>query len=198
MTNPSPRFPSNGRFLEALDYAAKLHALQTRKGTDTPYVAHLLGVCALVIEHGGGEDEAIAALLHDAPEDQGGLRTLVEIRTRFGERVAAIVEACSDTLETTKPAWRARKERYLAHLEHADAPTRLVSAADKLYNARTVLDDLRTIGDAVFERFTGRKEGTLWYYRALADRFARLGPRALAEELGRVVDEMERSSRARS
>jgi GTP pyrophosphokinase len=181
--------------LEALAYAAELHARQTRKGTDTPYVAHLLGVCALVIEHGGGEDEAIAALLHDAAEDQGGRATLEAIRARFGARVAGIVEACTDTFETPKPPWRARKERYLAHLEHAGDAARLVSAADKLYNARTVLDDLRTIGASVFERFTGRKEGTLWYYRALAERFTRLGPPALAAELERVVSEMERLSR---
>lgn len=195
MSARTPRFDASGRFLEALAYAAGLHARQTRKGTDTPYVAHLLGVCALVIEHGGGEDEAIAALLHDAPEDQGGRATLETIRARFGARVAALVEACSDTLEMPKPPWRARKERYLAHLEHADDAVRLVSAADKLYNARTVLDDLRTIGPAVFERFTGKKEGTLWYYRALSERFTRLGPPALAAELERVVSEMERLSR---
>lgn len=195
MSARTPRFDASGRFLEALEYAAELHARQTRKGTDTPYVAHLLGVCALVIEHGGGEDEAIAALLHDAPEDQGGRATLETIRARFGPRVAAIVEACSDTLETPKPPWRARKEQYLAHLEHADDGMRLVSVADKLYNARSVLDDLKQTGEAVFERFTGRKEGTLWYYRALSERFTRLGPRALAAELERVVSEMERLSR---
>jgi (p)ppGpp synthase/HD superfamily hydrolase len=194
MSTRTPRFDASGRFLEALEYAAQLHARQTRKGTDTPYVAHLLGVCALVIEHGGGEDEAIAALLHDAPEDQGGHATLAAIRDRFGPRVAAIVEACSDTLETPKPPWRARKERYLAHLAHADDAVRLVSAADKLYNARSVLDDLKQSGEAVFERFTGRKEGTLWYYRALSERFTRLGPRALAAELERVVSELERLS----
>jgi len=194
MSARAPRFDPSGRLREALAYAAELHARQTRKGTDTPYVAHLLGVCALVIEHGGGEDEAIAALLHDAPEDQGGRETLETIRARFGARVASLVEACSDTLETPKPPWRARKERYLAHLEHAGDAARLVSAADKLYNARTVLDDLREVGSSVFERFTGRKEGTLWYYRALSERFTRLGPRALAAELERVVSEMERLS----
>jgi (p)ppGpp synthase/HD superfamily hydrolase len=195
MSARAPRFDAAGRFREALAYAAELHARQTRKGSDTPYVAHLLGVCALVIEHGGGEDEAIAALLHDAPEDQGGRATLEAIGARFGARVAALVEACSDTLETPKPPWRARKERYLAHLEHAGDDARLVSAADKLHNARTVLDDLRASGAAVFERFTGKKEGTLWYYRALCERFTRLGPRALAAELERVVSEMERLSR---
>lgn len=195
MSARAPRFDPSGRFREALAYAAELHARQTRKGTDTPYVAHLLGVCALVIEHGGGEDEAIAALLHDAPEDQGGRATLETIRARFGARVAGLVEACSDTLETPKPPWRARKERYLAHLEHAGDAARLVSAADKLYNARTVVDDLKSIGASVFERFTGKKDGTLWYYRALSERFTRLGPCALAAELERVVSEMERLSR---
>ena len=192
----SPRFDPLGRFLAALNYATVLHARQTRKGTDTPYVGHLLGVCALVIEHGGGEEEAIAALLHDAPEDQGGLPTLAAIRARFGERVASLVEACTDTFEDPKPPWRARKERYLAHLEHVDDGARLVSAADKLYNARTILEDLRRLGPQVFTRFTGGQEGTLWYYRELTGRFQQLGPRTLAGELARVVGEMERVAAA--
>lgn len=195
---PPPRFDPSGRFLSALNYATDLHARQTRKGTDTPYVGHLLGVCALVIEHGGGEEEAIAALLHDAPEDQGGHPTLAAIRTLFGARVASLVEACTDAFEEPKPAWRARKERYLAHLERVEESARLVAAADKLYNARTILDDLRKEGPKVFERFTGGQEGTLWYYRALSERFGRLGPEALAAELARVVGEMERVAAASS
>ena len=106
--------------------------------------------------------------------------------------MAALVESCTDTFDAPKLEWRARKERYLAHLEQASASARLVSAADKLYNARTVLADLLTVGPAVFERFTGKKEGTLWYYRALCERFGRLGPSALAAELQRVVGEIER------
>jgi len=189
---PPPRFDPSGRFLSALTYATELHRDQTRKGTNTPYVGHLLGVCALVIEHGGSEEEAIAALLHDAAEDQGGHPTLAAIRTLFGARVASLVEACTDTFEDQKPPWRERKERYLAHLEHVDDGARLVSAADKLYNARTILDDLRFHGQSVFERFTGGRDGTLWYYRELCARFQRLGPRTLAGELARVVGEMER------
>lgn len=179
------------RFREALDWAADLHRSQVRKGTEIPYVSHLLAVASLVLEHGGGEDEAIAALLHDAAEDQGGEPTLREIRRRFGDEVAEIVAACTDTVESEKPEWRPRKEAYIASLRVKPDPARLVSAADKLHNARAILADYRKHGEALWGRFTGKRE-TLWYYRALADEFRGGGPAELAAELERVVRKLER------
>ncbi|HEY3291216.1 MAG TPA: HD domain-containing protein [Anaerolineae bacterium] len=182
-------------FEEALVYAAQLHAQQWRKGTQIPYVGHVLGVCSIAIEYGADEDEAIAALLHDGPEDQGGIAVLNNIRKRFGSRVAEIVEGCSDTFEIPKPPWRARKEAYIAHLPFASQSIRLVSAADKLYNARAILNDWLRIGDLIWSRFNGGKDGTLWYYRALVVGYqtqseAQLNP--LVDELNRVVTELER------
>ncbi len=179
------------RFEEALAYAAQLHASQVRKGTPIPYISHLLGVASLALEHGANEDEAIAALLHDAVEDQGGAPTLAEIRRRFGDNVAAIVDGCTDSDVTPKPPWRARKEAYLAHL--ADAPTsvRLVSASDKLHNARAILNDYRELGDAFWTRFNADKADILWYYRGLADAFEAHGSTPLVRELARTVSELE-------
>jgi (p)ppGpp synthase/HD superfamily hydrolase len=178
------------RFDQALVYASRLHAEQVRKGTPVPYVAHLLAVAGLELEHGATEDEAIAALLHDAVEDQGGLRTLAAIRRRFGPVVADIVEGCSDTAEDPKPPWRQRKEAYLAHLQRASASVRLVSVADKLHNARSTVADLRVRGAVVWTRFRAGPEEQLWYYDALVATFLRLGPKPLAVELSRVVAEM--------
>jgi (p)ppGpp synthase/HD superfamily hydrolase len=183
------------RFAEALAYAAEAHRTQLRKGSNVPYIGHLLGVAALVIEEGGDEDQAIAALLHDAAEDQGGLPRLEEIRQRFGERVAAIVEGCTDATEIPKPPWRGRKEKYVEHLATAPADTLMVSLADKLYNARSILMDYMRVGPAVWERFGKGAEAQLWYYRELADAFKKAGdqvPRMLATELDRVVTEIER------
>jgi GTP pyrophosphokinase len=185
------------RFEDALVYAARLHATQVRKGTSTPYVAHLLGVAAIALEHGAGEDQAIAALLHDAVEDQGGAPTREEIRWRFGDAVTAIVDACTDADTVPKPPWRARKEAYIAHLAHVSSDARLVSEADKLYNARAILNDLRTVGEAVWQRFAGKRDGTLWYYRSLVTAFracapATPGEASLVDELDRVVTEIER------
>ncbi len=179
------------RFEEALVYATRLHATQLRKGTDIPYVSHLLAVASLVMEAGGGEDEAIAALLHDGPEDQGGLDTLDEIRARFGERVADIVAACSDTFEAEKPPWKARKQAYLDHLQAADEATRLISCADKLHNGRAILADYRRHGESLWDRFNGGREDILWYYTELAGIFGAYGPDALADELARVVEHLE-------
>lgn len=179
------------RFELALQFAFQLHAQQLRKGSHIPYMAHLLGVTALVLEDDGSEDEAIAALLHDAAEDQGGLETLEEIRQRFGPVVAGIVESCSDTFETPKPPWRQRKERYLAHLQNAGAGVRRVSRADKLHNARSILANLRTIGPRTWQRFNGGKEGTLWYYRELVDVFQNGEPSYLTDELVRVMAQIE-------
>ena len=127
--------PSTERFCEALEYAVRLHAAQRRKGSDTPYIAHLLSVTAIVLEHGASEDEAIAALLHDAVEDQGGAPVREEIRRRFGPAVATIVDGCTDCDTTPKPPWRERKEAFLARLPSAGRSVHLVTAADKLHNA---------------------------------------------------------------
>ncbi len=186
--------PLSDRFSDALRFACELHATQTRKGTDIPYVAHLLAVASIALEHGASEDEAIAALLHDAVEDQGGRKTGDQIRRRFGDHVADVVDACSDTDIQPKPPWRARKEAYIAHLEQAPRSVLLVSASDKLHNARSILIDVRSHGDDLWSRFSGGKDGTLWYYRTLAASFLRLLPGALAEELDRVVSDLERVS----
>ena len=184
--------PYGEKFEAALVYAARLHQDQTRKGSGIPYVNHLLAVAAIVGENGGTEEEVVAALLHDAPEDHGGRARLEEIRERFGDAVAEIVAGCTDTYEDPKPAWRPRKEAYVAHVRTAPASVRLVSAADKLHNARSILADLRVSGDALWGRFTGGKEGTIWYYRALTSALGAAGTNAaVVEELGRVVRKME-------
>lgn len=199
MQDTALRPPKLGRrFEDALLYAAQLHAGQERKENGVPYIAHLLGVAALVIEDGGDEDEAIAALLHDAVEDQGGIERLRAITGRYGERVAHIVLGCTDATERPKPPWRERKERYVAHLASACADVLRVSKADKLYNARAILADLRAVGDALFERFRGGKDGTLWYYRAVVDAYRQAGSGGyLLEELERTVTELERLAGAR-
>jgi (p)ppGpp synthase/HD superfamily hydrolase len=176
---------------EAFAHAARIHAAQRRKGTDIPYVSHLMAVAGIVLEHGGDEQLAIAALLHDAIEDCGAEQE-AEIAARFGPRIAAIVRDCTDADVQPKPPWRARKEAYLAHLAHTGRDSLLVSAADKLHNARAIVADLRTHGPAMMSRFTAGAEGTLWYYRALADAFTRLLPGALSRELSLAVEDMER------
>jgi (p)ppGpp synthase/HD superfamily hydrolase len=182
----------SARFEDALSFAARLHRDQVRKGTRIPYVSHLLGVTGIVLEHGGNEDEAIAAMLHDAVEDQGGAATLQTIRERYGDAVAAIVEGCTDSDVVPKPPWRPRKEAYISHVDAASPSVRLVSAADKLHNARTILADYRRHGDVVWDRFSGGKEGTLWYYRSLVEAFRAHGVTPLMDELDRVVSEIER------
>jgi (p)ppGpp synthase/HD superfamily hydrolase len=184
------------RYEAALQLAFRLHRTQERKGSSVPYIAHLLGVSSLALEYGGDEDEAIAALLHDAVEDQGGETTLAEIRTRFGPRVADIVLGCSDWPGTgSKPPWRERKEQYLRHLETAAPSVLLVSACDKLYNARTILADIQRDGQVVWTRFTAGRDGSLWYYRSLATRFRALQS-PLASELDGVVSHLEALSRS--
>lgn len=179
------------RFDRALLFASRMHAGQLRKGTGDPYIAHLLGVTSLVFEAGGDEDLAIAALLHDVVEDCGGLPMLREVRRRFGKRVAHIVAGCTDSYSDPKPPWRERKEQYMKHLRTADADTRLVSAADKLHNARTILTDYREHGESIWGRFQGKREGTLWYYRSLVREFKRRGTNRVVRELQRVVTELE-------
>jgi (p)ppGpp synthase/HD superfamily hydrolase len=185
----------SARFEQAFAYACHLHASQTRKGSRTPYIAHLMGVAALVLEDGGSEDEAIAALLHDTVEDhpRAGY-TAEEIGSLFGERVLRIVLACTDAFEHPKPAWRKRKAAYLKHLAKAPADVRRVSAADKLHNARAVLHDYRHQGERLWRRFTAGRKDQLWYYRSLVDvlrRGRRPGP--LVRELERVVMELEQA-----
>lgn len=193
MPQQSPRFDSSTRFREALDFAARIHAEQTRKSTDIPYIAHLLGVASIAIEYGAHETEAIAALLHDAAEDCGGVEMLEKIREMFGPDVAAIVDGCTDTYEEPKPSWPERKAKYIAHLRISSPSVRLVSCADKLHNARSILMDYRQLGDAVFDRFKKKSRfSIIWYYKALAREFMRADPNPLAQELARVVDKIER------
>lgn len=191
------------RFDEALALASELHRDQRRKGTAIPYVTHLLWVAATVGDHGGNEDEVIAALLHDALEDQGHRTSVEELRGRFGDAVAAIVVALTDTTAAPKaprdaaPAerlasWRARKEAYVAHLATAPASVRLVSAADKLHNARSIVADLKRIGAEVFDRFTADRDLTLWYYRAVVDALRTGEPPSPLDELDEVVEQMHR------
>ncbi len=178
------------RLSEAAAFALTIHADQTRKGSETPYIGHLLGVASLVLENGGDEDQAIAGLLHDAIEDQGAHQA-TPIRERFGERVLAIVLGCTDADTLPKPPWRVRKEVYIAHLETATPDILLVSCADKLYNARAIRTDLMTVGIAVFDRFKAGRDGTLWYYDALAQVFKRRLPGALSRELSETVDDLK-------
>ncbi|MBT3358656.1 MAG: HD domain-containing protein [Rhodospirillales bacterium] len=179
------------KFNEALVMAVELHDGQTRKNTQIPYVSHLLGVCAIVLDCGGDEDEAIAALLHDAVEDQGGAPTLARIRANFGDHVAEIVDGLSDAYGEPKAPWKDRKDAYLAGLGDHGESALLVSAADKLYNARTILKDYRETGEAVWARFNGGRDGTLWYYRTLLDALDGKGPAPLVSELRLVVEEIE-------
>lgn len=189
---PDEAGPLSERFDEALVFASRLHADQRRKGDHTPYIAHLLAVTAIALEHGATEDEAIAALLHDAVEDQGGRPTLARIEEQFGPRVAAIVEGCTDTNQVHKPSWRPRKERYIAHLRTAPYSVRLVAAADKLHNVRSVLADYRMLGEALWSRFTGRREGTLWFYRAVVAAL-RSAHQPDEDRLARLIDDLDRA-----
>jgi len=171
------------RFDEALGFAAELHRGQTRKGSDIPYLSHLLAVAALVIEHGGDEDQAIAALLHDAVEDQGGMQTAEAIDTRFGSRVLRIVMECSDSSDGQKAPWAERKRAYLAGIATKSADACLVTAADKLHNARCIVADHMAVGDAVWTRFTAGKEDVAWYYTSLAGALTAALPCVLTELL---------------
>jgi (p)ppGpp synthase/HD superfamily hydrolase len=146
------------RFQEALTFAAQLHAKQKRKGTNIPYISHLLAVAGIALEHGADEDEAIAALLHDAIEDQGGAPTREDIRRRFGHRVVEIVNGCTDAEVIPKPDWRPRKEEYIQKLALASPSVRLVSASDKLHNVRAILLDYRVLGEGLWHRFSGGRE----------------------------------------
>ena len=186
------------KYDQALQFSHILHRKQKRKGTDTPYVSHLLGVCSLVLEHGGDEDQAKAALLHDAVEDQGDsydggveqLRKDIE-EEEFGVTVLHIVNGCTDADTVPKPPWKERKEAYIAHIKNADSDIRFVSCCDKLHNARAILTDYLAVGDDLWGRFNANKKDILWYYRSLADAFQEGERSSLTEELGRVVSELE-------
>ena len=197
MTDIPPRFRLTEHFDRAVRYANRIHADQTRKGTDVPYMTHLLGVASLVLENGAqSEEEVIGALLHDAAEDQGGRPRLDDIREQFGEQVGHIVDACTDSYESPKPPWRERKEAYVTHVREliergGDEPALRVSLADKLHNTRAIVADVRESGDAVFERFNGKKDGTIWYYAALVEAF-RGFPNRMVGELEREVTELRR------
>ena len=178
------------RLSDAAAYALLIHAEQLRKGSEIPYISHLFAVASLVLEHGGDEEQSIAGLLHDAIEDCGAGQE-AEIAERFGPRVAYIVQACTDADTQPKPPWKERKEAYVIHLETELSDALLVSCCDKLHNARAILTDQRTHGDALFDRFKGGKEGTLWYYRSLSEIFLRRLPGALSIELARTVREID-------
>ena len=175
--------------------AFRLHANQVRKATAIPYVSHLMSVSALVLEHGGDEDQAIAGLLHDAIEDVGPEQEAL-ITEEFGPRVATIVRACTDADTAPKPPWRAREEAYIAHLETASPDALLVSACDKLHNARSTVTDLRTYSPAMFDRFTGGRDGSVWYYSALSKVFSCRLPSPLSIELAEAVVVMQMLNRA--
>ena len=189
------------RFADALTYCVHVHSGQQRKGKSTPYVAHLMSVSALVLEDGGDEDEAIAALLHDALEDQPDRTSPEEIRQRFGDRVLHIVLACTDTPADyqggEKPPWRTRKETYLAHLRDSAGSDLRVSLADKLHNARELLADYRSEGDRLWSRFNAGKADQLWYYQSLVAAFKQCGMRGqMLVEFDRVVSEFVRLAEA--
>jgi GTP pyrophosphokinase len=180
------------RFDEAFAYTHDTHADHTRKGTGVPYLGHLMGVASIVIDDGGSEDEAIAALLHDAAEDRGGRERLEDIRARFGEAVARIVEDCTDSWTTPKAPWMERKQKYVEHAKTLPPDSLRVSAADKVHNAYAILRDLRNVGDQVWERFNASADDIVAYYQALVRSFREAGGGRLVDELDRIVRAIER------
>lgn len=185
--NKSCRTQLTQRFEQALIYANHLHASQYRKDERVPYIAHLLSVAALVLEQGGNEDEAISALLHDAVEDQGGETTRAEIQQRFGDRVTAIVDGCTESHTIPKPSWKDRKMGYLQQLQHASAAVRRVSLADKLHNARSLLASLHQEGTSIWNRFNGGREGMLWFYQSLNQIYQTTDSDYLSQEFDRTI-----------
>ena len=200
MTNAKekPEVVLTQRYADAVAYASTLHADQARKSTTIPYISHLLGVSSLVLEAGGDEDMAIAALLHDGPEDQGGKETLKAIRELFGDRVAHIVEGCTDSLAENpedKDDWLKRKRAYIAHLKEADDDTLTVSLADKLHNARAIVSDLMITGPSTWDRFNEQTspEAILWYYNQILETGrAKGGNTLLLTNLAEAIAEMTR------
>ena len=180
------------RFDDAFRYAHELHANDTRKGTASPYLGHLMGVASIVLDDGGSEDEAIAALLHDAAEDHGGRATVEAIRSRFGDGVALIVEDCTDSWETPKRPWLERKLAYMDHARRLPPPSLRVSAADKVHNAYAILRDLRNIGEEVWSRFSANADDVIAYYQGLVRSYQEAGGGRLPDELDRIVRGIER------
>ena len=179
--------PLTSRFETALGFAFQLHKNQYRKGSHIPYFAHLLAVTAIVIENGGSENQAIAALLHDAVEDQGGYETLQKIEEQFGSEVAEIVEGCTDAFTDPKPEWKGRKTAYLTKLKQSPDSILLVSLADKVHNAHSILRDLQSNEKNIWDKFKGGKAGTLWYYQSLVKIFNTSPYPYLTSELSQVV-----------
>jgi (p)ppGpp synthase/HD superfamily hydrolase len=187
------------RLIRAIDVAAQIHAAQLRKGTTIPYLSHLLGACSIVMEYGATEDEAIAALLHDAIEDGEPVEAARATVWTFGDEVGRIVEGCTDSDANPKPPMRERKEAYLTRLAAEDRSVLLVSASDKLHNARSIVRDLRGVGAEVWKRFSVPRKDTLWYYRTLVKTY-RDNPAhnvALVDELARTVRKMKRLAKTR-
>ena len=180
------------RFDEAFAYTHETHAGHTRKGNGVPYIGHLMGVASIVIDDGGTEDEAIAALLHDAAEDCGGRARLDDIRVRFGDAVARIVEDCTDSWTTPKAPWAERKQKYVEHARTLGPASLRVSAADKVHNAYAILRDLRNVGDQVWDRFNASADDIVAYYQALVRSFREAGGSRLVDELDRIVRAIER------
>jgi (p)ppGpp synthase/HD superfamily hydrolase len=180
------------RFDEAFRYAHEVHASQTRKGTNAPYLGHLMGVASIVLDDGGDEDQAIAALLHDAAEDHGGRPRLADIESRFGSAVARIVEDCTDSWTSPKEPWLERKQAYIQHARELPVPSLRVSAADKVHNAYAILRDLRNMGEAVWERFTAGPDDVLAYYESLVRAYREAGGGKLVDELERIVRGIQR------
>jgi (p)ppGpp synthase/HD superfamily hydrolase len=181
----------SNRFEQALVLATQLHRYQVRKSSNIPYISHLLSVAALVLEDGGDEDEAIAALLHDAVEDQGGIKTRAVIMNQFGKRVVEIVDGCTEPYTLPKPPWHQRKLHYLEQLAQASPSVLRVSIADKLHNARSIVADFHLQGDSVWKKFTGGYEGTVWFYDHLLEIYQQKTQGFLLSELERVVTQMK-------
>ncbi|WP_392534005.1 HD domain-containing protein [Nostoc sp. C117] len=184
------------KFASALVYATRLHAEQTRKISGVPYISHLLSVAALVLEAGGSEEEAIAALLHDSIEDQGGIPTREQVRQLYGETVVAIIDGCTEWDTPPKPPWLERKQRYLENLRHTSPSVRLVSLADKLHNARSLLADWQQQGDTIWTEFSNGKEKTLWFYQSLIQVYQQTGNDWMTQELQRVVSQLSQDNLA--
>lgn len=169
----SPSKPLTERFQEALRFANEVHASQLRKRGGVPFIAHLMGVCSIVLEYGGDEDEAIAALLHDAPEDQGGEPMLEEIRAKFGNRVAEIVNEATEPLHLGKTAWPLRKQAYIDSIAHRSESGCLVTLADKMHNVQSILTCIESDGDEVWNSFSASKQDSIGFYAGVARAFAK-------------------------
>ena len=187
--------PPPPRIGDALAFAAEVHASDLRKGTTVPYLAHLLGVCALVLVDGGDEDEAIAALLHDSIEDHADVVTRELLEARYGARVAQLVQDCTDTPADyaggKKPPWRQRKEAYITHVRETPPERLRVSVADKVDNLRAILANHRVLGAALWTRFNAGQADQQWYYSALTEAYRAAGVRSvLLTEFERLVGEL--------